>query len=390
MVKTRFGFPVSRPCTEPEQGPTIARNNIIFTDTMTDLMEILSSKLPDRVTGGLTLELGIYSPSDTEHHFWPFPLLEDYPFQTEEDLEKRPSLNFYHRRKIFRTPRTVVTHRQAYDEAGQHKALSSGKYRRLLGAPLELRPRELKEPLPVLAAAPIVKELLLRRQFYRSLAITTLAALFQQSLTGLECFRYERRMGVVEDEEQAFWDGFKQVLLPAFPSTLRRFYFDLHEIEHSTHLWAYDIPENREFLGHLMAASSHGLTEFFGHDQLDITSFLRLSSNVTAARWRDMRLLCLRSDKVTQKDLTEMLILAGRAATAMPKLQVMEILCAYPRNSYLFRYSLQNGKGTITWRTRTDTKLLVLKAGVIRWWNEATWMRTNEPLAIEERPLPDS
>lgn len=69
-------------------------NNDIFSRAVWKLLFILSkwtgfAPNHDRQQGGLTLELGAYSPSDSKHTFRDFHLEPDYPYQEEIDIDRK-------------------------------------------------------------------------------------------------------------------------------------------------------------------------------------------------------------------------------------------------------------------------------------------------------------
>lgn len=88
-----------------------------------------------------------------------------------------------------------------------------GQTFRVQGTPLELRPWMMMDkggrlnPVHPLAKAPIVKGLLIRQQFSRSIALKTLAQLFKQSLTAVEWFRFKRWTSITGATDKSFWRG---------------------------------------------------------------------------------------------------------------------------------------------------------------------------------------
>lgn len=85
--------------------------------------------------------------------------------------------------------------------------------KRLSGTPLELWPRALNDghgrsdhiqPLP---KAPIVRGVLIRQQYRRSIHAAALSQLFRQSLVAVDWFRYERWVALEVEDELAFHQG---------------------------------------------------------------------------------------------------------------------------------------------------------------------------------------
>ncbi|PHH84096.1 hypothetical protein CDD83_2477 [Cordyceps sp. RAO-2017] len=75
---------------EADEGSSLRRaHDRLLTETLWDLLIILSSWNRPRLgpKPKLVLDLGAYSPSDSQHSFRDFRLQDGYPYRTEADLD---------------------------------------------------------------------------------------------------------------------------------------------------------------------------------------------------------------------------------------------------------------------------------------------------------------
>lgn len=171
------------------------------------LLKILSSWEPKPGSQGLVLELSAHSPSDLQHRFRNFEMNDEYPFQCEEDLRRSPGVLEYSRQKY---PELVDEERIRHRTSPRP---TLGEHQRFQGTPLELRlwkkgnRKGHRNPISTLPEVPLVRGLLIRRQFYRGFAAISLAELFRQSFTSVEWFRLERWISNTAEDETSFIDG---------------------------------------------------------------------------------------------------------------------------------------------------------------------------------------
>ena len=181
------------------------RNNRAFTDAIVVLLNALSSW--EGIHGGLTLEINAHSPSDQKYHWREFEVHDDYPLRFEEDLERYAGFSNYYRQKIAERRKSGIIRR---DIAVQH-----GMAQRLRGTPLELQSwlvdkrQSCGDTTTNLPNVPIVKGIILREEFFRGIAFTSLAKLFRESFVALESFYLERWIGRTKEAESAFFNGTK-------------------------------------------------------------------------------------------------------------------------------------------------------------------------------------
>ncbi|KAM5378790.1 hypothetical protein ACJZ2D_004263 [Fusarium nematophilum] len=364
-------------CSKPEGPMAIARNNQTFTTSLRGLFEALSLWVPNH-SGGLTLEISAWSPGDSQHHFREFVDADMHArFQLEEDLQRAPSLLEYSRQKLEEVRPTMITHPR--DRRFQ-------VYRRLKGTPLELGPGI------AIPQVPIVKTLWLRPHFYRGIAFLTLARMFQDSLVGMESFRFERWTGVTSREEKAFFSDFQKYLVPAFPPSLMRFSFNQWpRWKNSKAALSGEMVDI--FVTDAAAASFCRLTELCPPWQVYTMDFL-IGLYLSGSRVDEkpkLELLCLECRLLDlsagQPEFTGLLGMAAMTALCMPKLRTLEIWNAVPGHSFIFRYARSPYKATITWRS--IGRGIVLEDEVVKRWADVAAKR-RVPLEVEVDPFKEA
>jgi hypothetical protein len=183
-------------------------NNGIFTTCIQTLLETLSLWDPQKHgSQGLELMLSASSPSDSEHRFSRCEIQDWYPFHYAEDLHVVPSMADIQR---------IVNPDQfrLYSHRGCSPPRYEGHLDRVHGIPLRLLPRRDDQGRFInsskcLPAIPVVKGLLLRRQFRREIHLRTLSSLLNRSFVALEWFRFERTMSPDPDDQVTFPTGMK-------------------------------------------------------------------------------------------------------------------------------------------------------------------------------------
>ncbi|KAF4451940.1 F-box domain-containing [Fusarium albosuccineum] len=363
----------------PESATNIGQNNRIFSCAIVTLLNALSSW--EGIHGGLTLEIHAHSPGDHKYHPWVLELHGDYPLRFEEDLENCEGLLTYRRKKLeeigigTRPPDISVLREMA---------------KRLRGTPLKIQPWPLKKrkfcknPVQKLPSTPIVKGLVLRQAFFRGIALTSLATLFRESFVALESFLLERWTGITEEVESAFMDGLRTDLMPSLPASVQRFAFEHNMRFDSCESWPNEsIIESQ---ARLMAASCHRFTEFRPPRQFGYDEFLKQLVRGGRNKGSKLQHLILRVHWImpTEKQswVTGILVRAGRAAKNLPRLRILEMWNGGFGFGYLFRYTQDDSRATITWRFGgTD---FVLEPKVLRTWARVASGRT---LIVESIPF---
>lgn len=193
-------------------------NNTIFTTCVRSLLGTLRLWDPARHGAeGLTLMLSASSPSDTEHRFHRPEIKDDYPFHYAEDVCLAPDMVEFHRTSIADLFRRY-SHRR-------RPPLSNGHIKRIHGTPLCLKPERDWRGRFVsqgnsFPAVPMVKGLLIRRQFRREIHVGTLSWLLGRSFVALEWFRFERNISPETCLQSAFDRGMKRGIV--FTASIRR------------------------------------------------------------------------------------------------------------------------------------------------------------------------
>lgn len=182
---------------------------MIFTTCLQSLLGTLKLWDPARHGAeGLALMLSASSPSDTEHRFNRCEIKDSYPFHFVEDLHLTPGIADYHRMNIA-DPFSYYFHH------GCPPPLHSGHAKRVKGTPLRLelqrgeRGRFISH-FKTLPAVPMIKGLVMRRQFRRDIHVRTLSWLLDRSFVALEWFRFERTLSLEPYKQLSFDQGMKR------------------------------------------------------------------------------------------------------------------------------------------------------------------------------------
>lgn len=172
------------------------RNDDIFSRAVWNLLIILSNWTGfscgcgcGRRYQGLTLELGVYSPSDSKHTFRDFRLEHDYPYQDKKDLER--DYGAYRRRaaRLKLNPLNDPSHGWV---DGHRDAVCLGSKQRIMGMlAINLSLPEFSAFSQTFPKVEIVTGLLIRRQFYRKITAKSLSKLLREAFTCLRWFRHE-------------------------------------------------------------------------------------------------------------------------------------------------------------------------------------------------------
>ncbi|KAI5468192.1 hypothetical protein BGZ63DRAFT_431803 [Mariannaea sp. PMI_226] len=354
-----------RSCSKPEDVITIAHNNRVFTTSMIYVLETLSSW--SGIIGGLTLEISAFSPSDTRHRYYEVEMDSDYPFLFEDDLKRRLGLLNYHREKRADIRASLNSHRQnTIPEERQ----------RLHGTPLEFRPWSLRNAMPTLPSAPIVKGLLIRRQFFRGIALPSLAKLLRESLVALEWFRFERWTNLTRELEMTYCNDLQEHLIPALPDSVRRFFFNQWPRWSSGYQAIQVQPHIRLSISQFMSKSCHRFTEFCPPPHVITETFLNHLILNGRGKGSKTQLLSLRSGRLhpstAQGRVTSLLATAAYAARTLPRLRILEIWNTGPGYAYIFCYTQDDSRrAIITWRS-TGGDLWIAHKVVKAWANVVT------------------
>ncbi|KAL6795814.1 hypothetical protein GGI42DRAFT_363204 [Trichoderma sp. SZMC 28013] len=376
-------------CEEPEDKATQYCNNMIFTTCIQSLLETLKLWDPARHgVWGITLTLSISSPSDTEHRLNRFEMKDDYPFLYAEDLDLKPSIFDFHKMNAV-NPLNIYFHGDGL------LPLYNEHVKRIQGTPLRLqaqrndRGRFVNQHKTSLPAVPMVKGLVIRRQFRREIHVGSLSQLLGQSFIALQWFRFERTISLNLCQQMSFDRGFQLQLLPSLPTTLRQLSLTQWEIPKTELLdYVYDKSESQislhaeEYLPQEMAKLSKRLEYFCPPWQMDTAAFLQFMikpgkpSNM-AERKSSLKRVVLRCPlpnlEHSGRDFVRLVILAAKAALhSLPQLEVMELwgTCVDGEESsaYIFRYMYEMSRTSIVWRSLGNAMLAQTR--VLAEWGE--------------------
>jgi hypothetical protein len=151
------------------------------------------------------LELGAYSPSDSKHTFRDFRLEHNYPYQEEKDLETHWEA---YRLRADRLGLDSLNDPYHCWVDGHRDDVSFESKQRIMGT-LTIDP-DFHEFYPFFQTFPkveIVTGLLLRRQFYRKIAASSLGKLLRETFTCLRWFRHEAWHDVSPQQQSRFEKG---------------------------------------------------------------------------------------------------------------------------------------------------------------------------------------
>lgn len=224
----------------------------------------------------------------------------------------------------------------------------------------------------------IVTGLLIRRQFYRKIAVKTLGRLLRETFAGLRWLKHEGWHNVKPQKQLRFEEGmwkpnsfpniiygscvtiYYAILLRKLPQTLEKLcvFEDFDDIFH---------PERSEklanpSLGKAFSKSTRSiqlLQVFSAAFIIDAKHFfadfwLTKPHNPNAVVWENLRHLAVTSrllhPKIRRGLINELLVAAGRAAAFMPKLELMEIWNGGEGHACIFRYQrIDAGEPRISW-----------------------------------------
>ncbi|KAM0253624.1 hypothetical protein ACHAQJ_007199 [Trichoderma viride] len=372
-------------CDEPEDELTQHCNNMIFTTCIHSLLGTLKLWDPARHGAeGLALMLSASSPSDTEHRFNRCEIKDNYPFHYAEDLDLEPGIVDFHRANIA-DPFNHHFHR------GYPPPLYSEHVKRVQGTSLRLEPQRSERGRFIsqyksLPAVPMIKGLVMRRQFRRDIHVGTLSWLLDRSFVALEWFRFERTVSPEPQKQISLDQGFRLHLLPSLPKALHRLSFTQWETPksergNSIEEVGSEISSYAQiYLPWEMAKLSQRLEQFCPPWQMDTTAFLRCvhilreSPKMLESSLKRIILRCLLSNSDrSRQDFESLVILAAKAALSLPQLEVIE---------------LWDGRASIVWRSSEEA--MVVQAQIIAKWSEVAQKHSHSTLVYNVVPFTET
>ncbi|RYP76928.1 hypothetical protein DL771_001481 [Monosporascus sp. 5C6A] len=337
------------------------------------LFLILSTWLKPNVAphGGLTLEISIYSPSDSQHTFSGDLHFGPDPFETEDDERQRlrthdPYHGWRHGRRLGRPLMQAISEILNITEPKFRKGLPSVK---------------------------VVTSLILRRQTRRALSANSLQKIFK-SLPGLECINYEPWREFFRCPQYHQDRGYQNIILTSLPETLKTLtifedfnedYNIVHCFHYITREWPYPpelVRTPNPSVGAALAYRSLGLERLSASYIVDAKDFFRACE--PKWMWDNLTSLTLTSPLLTLCKphpfaINKMLVDAGTAALRMPQLRTMVIWNGMKRNACAFRYQVTANSTTLGWCGTWD---LELDIDVLDVWRKAALRYTRHELSI--------
>lgn len=195
------------------------------------------------------------------------------------------------------------------------------------------------------------------------------------------------------------------LLLPSLPKTLRQLSFtqwefpkdergdDLEELEHGIS------PHAQGYLPREMAKLSQRLERFCPPWQMDTAAFLQSiielgkSPGILESSLKCINLRCiLSSSDRSRQEFESMVILAAQAVLSLPQLEVIELwgtcLDGQEGCAYIFRYSYEDGRASIVWRSSEET--VGAQARVVAKWAEVAQKHLHSTVAYNVVPFAET
>lgn len=152
-----------------------------------------------------------------------------------------------------------------------------------------------------------------------------------------------------------------------------------------------------------MAKLSQRLEQFCPPWQMDTAAFLQSiielrESPQVLGRESSLKRLVLRcslfnSDR-SRHDFVSLVILAAKAALSLPQLKVMELwgtcLDEQESRAYIFRYSDEDGRAGIIWRSSEESMVAPARMKIIAKWSEVAQKHSHSTLAYNIVPFAET
>ncbi|KAK2590068.1 hypothetical protein QQS21_012256 [Conoideocrella luteorostrata] len=358
IVLPRYSCPS---CHELESRFEIYRNNRIFTTAVEVLLGMLSTWVPRGRSGGLTLELGIKSPSDTRHYYRDITMYNNYPFRSWDNLDETIDMTFYHmspklysvidaRPKHAHSARLALRRPEGFHAAG-----------RFLGSLLQFQGLK-NSHLP---RVKVINSLLIRHQFKRQMSPLALAKLVHESLVHITSFRLERWCRITNEEEEKYLKDFRH-LLSFMPESLESFHYFAENLKRPTPAQTKPLSAMELLYGYGHPFKEISVVEPSGTENW-LAEMQRISANAPTkpllpAQWHKLERICFRSGILRHDNdlglINRLLLLTAPVAEKLPNLRSLEIFNTSTDSfgelelpSCLFRYSVQHTDATLLWES---------------------------------------
>lgn len=385
------------------------RNNVIFSEALWKLLDILSTwEVLDPDHGQeLTLELSAHSPSDSKHTLnHDAEDQDDYPYRAsisgQRDYTERYNKDFG-RLDINEWER--LSHGYNLDI----NYLTTGVMDLDHTLNFAKRPISLlnfdyaTKYLSRLPEVKMVSSFLMRRQSYRTLDNYALRRLVEESFTGLRKLRLERwRLVDPRSQEAADWNlglvlvsrqGAGGILGSTTPSPLETLslFEDFNQKMHIMEPLHEPRPSRTKIL-QWVARSAVNIKNLSVSFMSDAKDCLELAA-YTFPKLESLALTSQHWLEPTQKNTEKLFRLAARAALKMPKLQIMEIWNCGGDNAAILRYeataTAETSACRLTWRCSwRESENPIEWDGVIAAWGHVAATNASRLLRFTEDALP--
>ncbi|RDL35210.1 uncharacterized protein BP5553_07141 [Venustampulla echinocandica] len=362
-------------CREGENKLMKRKNNDTIKQAIYKLFSILSSweEHHSRNNRGLTLEISIHSPSDSQHHF------QDHRIHAVDDCVE-PTQDF--------GGTVIYDYIHGWDNRRRVHSLRLSSIFSLFGHPVDVRFRQ-KFP-----SVSVVKHLLIRRQTRRKLWPTTLQQILKR-LPKLESLYYEPWRQLSRSLRETYDEGYTTTFSNVVPNTLTNLilFEDFNEDFIFANMKERGHNGEREriccpALGAVLAQRSLSHENLSASFLIDAKDFLKACP--PGGIWPKLTSLALTSPLLSSnsslEDINNLVLAAASAAYKMPKLQTMELWNGGKRHAFLFRYHTTDNHTTISWH---GTWNLNLKPHVIEAWREVALKYAAQELRIEKGKILD-
>ena len=364
-------------CKKPESPDERMANEARFTYAIWNLHSFLSEL--DSGHPGISLELSVHSPSDAEHYCQELKgTMNDTAWYVSRSHERIPNDRRHGWRSGTRLPLTTEAYLRAFGNP------------RGIGIDLKIPNLSHAKKLP---RATVVKQLVIRLQFFRHFSIRCGLIPIFQSLPQLESLMYECWQGInvgSKETAHAFRQRDHRRLVSAvlICKNLRR--VSIYEM--SSHSYC-QVPSRTmdRIIGRTMGMYSGPLKELYISWMVDAKDFFHNfwpgateEQKLKRTEWRDLEYLSLTTNLLPTRSCQTLLQVAATAAENMPKLKTMEL--GGPRSQDRFLYLVQDRQHTIL-VPRGMTRRL--PAATIKHWQRVADIR-GSPHRLKVADLPES
>ncbi|KAI6083964.1 hypothetical protein F4821DRAFT_280477 [Hypoxylon rubiginosum] len=353
----------------------------IIINAMRDLFWILSA-WETQPQKRLTLDISIYSPSDSRHHFKYLTFGPDAPL---DDRNPTFSNQDDPRHGWIAGKLSSAPSRQALEYV-HREILAPGEYSGVFWN--EEYEKTWWQSLP---EAPVVSSILFRLQNRRRFAPTAFKCMFSR-LPNLEAIHYEPWRVWSPDDETETDKGNCLLLESLAPSLKNLVLFENFDEQYSSQFLGNDNVQianlrtpNRS-MGRAVAKASLTLQHLSASFIIEADHFLGVAEAEPAWSWPHLRSLTLTSRLLNTKGspgmIDQMLLEAASVALKMPRLETFEIWNGQVGSAALFRYQTSDYGAVLSWKANWEH---TIPSYVVEAWEAVAHAagKNSSPLPLE-------